>query len=143
MAKIGEYRSGDLGKRLTAIDESSKFERTLEIEKAGDFAKAAAAFEQLARSNPKGEETDKAWYNAGLNYKRAGDSAKAIAAFTRVYTDFPKAAQAPDSLLAVIEIYDSQLKLGQVGSESVRFLQSYPNDKRAPVVRREACLVLA
>jgi TolA-binding protein len=143
LSKIGEYRTGDIGKRLSAIDETNRFEQTLELEKSGDFRKAAEGFEQLARSNPKGAEADKAWYNAGLNYKKAGDATKAIAAFSRVYTDHPKASQAPDALLAVIEINDSQLKLDQVGTESQRFLQAYPNDKRAPVVRREACLVYA
>jgi TolA-binding protein len=141
LSQIPEYKTGDIGKRLSAIDETSRFEQTLELEKSGDFAKAAAGFEQLAKANPKGAEADKAWYNAGLNYRKAGDSSRAIAAFTRVYQDYPKTSQAPDAQLAVIEIYDSQMKLDQVASESVKFLQSYPQDRRAAVVRREACLV--
>jgi TolA-binding protein len=141
LAKIEDYRSGDIGKRLAAIDESNQFEKTMELEKSGAFLKAAENFERLAKANPKGPEADKAWYNAGLNYKKAGESAKAVAAFTRVVTDYPKTSQAPDALLAIIEIYDSQLKFDGVAASSLKFLELYPTDKRAAVVRREACLV--
>lgn len=141
LAKIEDYKSGDIGKRLAAIDESNQFEKTMELEKSGAFLKAAENFERLAKANPKGPEADKAWYNAGLNYKKAGESGKAVAAFTRVVTDYPKTSQAPDALLAIIEIYDSQLKFDGVASSSLKFLELYPNDKRASVVRREACLV--
>lgn len=141
LAKIKEYKSGDIGKRISAIDETNQFQETLELEKSGDFLKAAERFEKLARSNPRGNETDKAWFNAGVNYRKAGEASKAISAYAKVYTDFPKTQQAADAMLAVIEIADEQLRIDEAASLSLKFVERYPQDKRSAVVTREACFL--
>lgn len=139
LSKNKAYNNGDLGKRLYSIRESQQFEVTQSLEKSGKFLKAAQEFERIGTTNPKGEDADKAWFNAGVNYRKANDPERSINAFTKVFNGYPKSAQAGDALFNVIDITSERMQFDRTAQHSAMFLARFPKDKRSPVITREMC----
>ena len=139
LIKIPAYTQGDLGNRLRIIKETFKFELIGQMEKGGKHLDAAREYEKLGTQSPNSKDADKAWFNAGVNYKKAGEGDKAVAAFTKVYGTYAKSPQAPEALLAIIEISESRLQLDKAAQMSFEFVGRFPKDKRVTTISRETC----
>ncbi len=66
----------ELREEIAAIQ--AQFEEAKELVRSGDYAAAAALYEQIAAEHPKTMKGQKAAVEAGINYDRAGQTDKAV-----------------------------------------------------------------
>jgi TolA-binding protein len=139
MIKYPPYRQGELGIRLQKIIESRSFEEALKLQKQGKHREAAMAFAMIHKKNPRGPDAAKAVYNAAINYRKARMFAQSMEFFLLVVNQYPQFEQAPDALIAAIQISEEALALDQAVAGVEQFLKRFPKHEKAPELRKQGC----
>ena len=136
LLKLTPYQKGKLGDKLRELKRGAEID---EIKKIGDAGKRAKAMEDQAKKNPKAEDADKLYFNAGLDYIKAGMISNAIAAYATVVKNYPKSEGYQDSLLKMAQLSDKRLEFAVSSGYYLAYAQKFPKDKAAIPAIGRAC----
>jgi len=111
-----------------------------------DLAGTVAAYENLLRDYPDGQNAPQALYDLGRIYQDKtdktlpidGSDRKAIGFYQRIVDKFPQSKQAPDALFNIGFLYANELQDLQAGKKAYeKFLHDYPNNPLVPSAKFE------
>ena len=126
LLKIPQYRKGEIGRKLRALQRGSEKEN---IAREKNTFKRAKKYEKQARKYPKDPDADKLWYNAAVDYLAAGAVAPALAAYMTIVKRYPKSDQAQGSLLQVAQINEKIFNFAKASQYYQLYAKKYPKDK--------------
>ncbi|MCX6126058.1 MAG: tetratricopeptide repeat protein, partial [Proteobacteria bacterium] len=136
LLKTPAYQKGKLGDKLRELKRGAEID---EINKIGDVAKRAKAYEDQSKRNPGAPDADRLMYNAAVDYLKAGMVGNAIAAYASVVKNHPKSAAYQDSLLQIAKLSDKRFEWGAAASYYLAYAQKYPKDKASTPALGRAC----
>lgn len=136
LLKIPAYQKGKLGDKLRELKRGAEID---EINKIGDVAKRAKAYEDQAKKNPNSADADRLMYNAAVDYVKAGMLANAIGAYAAVVKQYPKSEAYQESLLQMAKLSDKRLEWNTASGYYLAYAQKFPKDKKLVSVIGRAC----
>ena len=136
LLKIPEYRKGELGKKLRALQIDSE-KQAVVAEK--DSAKRAAKYEALAKKYPNDPEADTMWYNAGVEYIKAGNIPAGVGAYMSLIKKYPNSKQAQDVLMTIALIYKNRLEFMNASNYLKMYVKKYPKSPKAMGAMATSC----
>jgi TolA-binding protein len=107
----------------------------------GEYDKAAAFFERVAREYPASTAAPRALGNAGAAYEKAGRPEGAVTAYRALADRHPRAAEAPHALLVAAKIEESIAAYAAAAALYEQIATRYPQSPEAPGALRSAGLL--
>ncbi|MFH1809865.1 MAG: tol-pal system protein YbgF [Pseudomonadota bacterium] len=130
-------RRGNPGRATSAVAES--YERARALFQAGDYERAATAFEEIARQDPQHDLADNAVFWRGACFQGSGQYARAIEQLQQVVVQYPRSDKVPDALLRIARCYRSLNDQVSARVYLAQVVEQFP----ASTAAREARVLLA
>lgn len=94
--------------------------------KKNDFAKAAAAYAQFAKTQPNDPRAATAWLQEGLCKLRLNKSAEALRCWNWILQRYPASPDVPEALEQLIGLYEKRDQTSEASILSNRLLKQHP-----------------
>ncbi len=136
LLKIPEYRKGELGKKLRALQVDAE-KQAVVAEK--DSLKKAAKYEALAKKYPNDPQADTMWHNAGAEYLKAGNIPAGVGAYMSLIKKYPNSKLAEDDLMTIALIYKNRLEFMNASNYLKMYVKKYPKSSKSMGAMATSC----